>query len=128
MAVAYIVDAVRTAGGRRNGRLAGVHPVDLSAATLDAIVARTGIDPSAVEDVIMGCVSQGGQQVWPLPGSNGPNCRCRAPARRGDYQAYIALSSSQSQVKVMSISGAQMSDEPAQQSSIRNCSSAVISA
>jgi acetyl-CoA C-acetyltransferase len=63
MAVAYIVDAVRTAGGRRNGRLAGVHPVDLSAATLDAIVARTGIDPSAVEDVIMGCVSQGGQQA-----------------------------------------------------------------
>ena len=63
MAVAYIVDAVRTAGGRRNGRLAGVHPVDLSAATLDAIVARTGIDGAAVEDVIMGCVSQGGQQA-----------------------------------------------------------------
>ena len=63
MAVAYIVDAVRTAGGRRNGRLAGTHPVDLSAATLDAIVARTGIDPSKVEDVIMGCVSQGGQQA-----------------------------------------------------------------
>ena len=63
MAVAYIVDAVRTAGGRRNGRLAGVHPVDLSAATLDALVARTGIDPSKVEDVIMGCVSQGGQQA-----------------------------------------------------------------
>ena len=63
MAVAYIGDAVRTAGGRRNGRLAGVHPVDLSAATLDAIVARTGIDPSKVEDVIMGCVSQGGQQA-----------------------------------------------------------------
>jgi acetyl-CoA C-acetyltransferase len=63
MAVAYIVDAVRTAGGRRGGRLAGVHPVDLAAATLDAIVARTGIDPSAIEDVIMGCVSQGGQQA-----------------------------------------------------------------
>ncbi|WP_421839306.1 acetyl-CoA C-acetyltransferase [Novosphingobium sp.] len=63
MAVAYIVDAVRTAGGRRNGRLAGVHPVDLSAATLDAIVERTGIDGAAVDDVIMGCVSQGGQQA-----------------------------------------------------------------
>ena len=63
MAVAYIVDAVRTAGGRRNGRLAGVHPVDLSAATLDAIVARTGIDGAAVDDVVMGCVSQGGQQA-----------------------------------------------------------------
>ena len=63
MAVAYIVDAVRTAGGRRNGRLAGVHPVDLAAASLDAIVTRSGIDPSAIEDVIMGCVSQGGQQA-----------------------------------------------------------------
>ena len=63
MASAYIVDAVRTAGGRRGGRLAGVHPVDLAAASLDAIVARTGVDPAAIEDVIMGCVSQGGQQA-----------------------------------------------------------------
>lgn len=63
MARAYIVDALRTAGGRRNGRLAGVHPVDLSAVTLDALVARTGIDPHAIEDVVMGCVSQGGQQA-----------------------------------------------------------------
>ncbi len=62
MAVAYIVDALRTAGGRRNGRLAGVHPVDLSALTLDALVRRTGIDPAAIDDVIMGCVSQAGQQ------------------------------------------------------------------
>ena len=63
MATAYIVDAVRTAGGRRGGRLAGVHPVDLAAATLDALVGRTGVDPAAIEDVIMGCVSQGGQQA-----------------------------------------------------------------
>ncbi|MEY4238339.1 MAG: hypothetical protein RL339_940 [Pseudomonadota bacterium] len=63
MATAYIVDAVRTAGGRRGGRLAGVHPVDLAAATLDALVSRTGVDPDAIEDVIMGCVSQGGQQA-----------------------------------------------------------------
>lgn len=63
MAIAYIVDAVRTAGGRRGGRLAGVHPVDLAAATLDAIVARSGIDPAGVDDVVMGCVSQGGQQA-----------------------------------------------------------------
>jgi acetyl-CoA C-acetyltransferase len=63
MATAYIVDAVRTAGGRRNGRLAGVHPVDLSAATLDALIERTGIDGAAVDDVVMGCVSQGGQQA-----------------------------------------------------------------
>jgi len=63
MATAYIVDAVRTAGGRRGGRLAGVHPVDLAAATLDSLVTRTGVDPTAVEDVIMGCVTQAGQQA-----------------------------------------------------------------
>ena len=63
MATAYIVDALRTAGGRRGGRLAGVHPVDLAAQALDALVARTGVDPNAVDDVIMGCVSQGGQQA-----------------------------------------------------------------
>lgn len=63
MAEAYIVDAVRTAGGKRGGKLAGWHPVDMAAATLDAIVARTGIDGAAVDDVIMGCVMQGGQQA-----------------------------------------------------------------
>ena len=63
MPTAYIVDAVRTAGGRRGGRLAGVHPVDLAAASLDAIIARTGIDPAAIDDVIMGCVGQGGEQA-----------------------------------------------------------------
>ncbi len=63
MATAYIVDAFRTAGGRRGGRLAGVHPVDLAAASLDALVSRTGVDPNAVEDVIMGCVSQAGEQA-----------------------------------------------------------------
>lgn len=61
---AYIVDAFRTAGGRRNGKLAGWHPADLGGAVLDAIVARSGIDPAAVEDVIMGCVSQGGEQAF----------------------------------------------------------------
>ena len=63
MATAYIVDAVRTAGGKRNGKLAGWHPVDMAAATLDAIVARTGIDGARVDDVVMGCVGQGGQQA-----------------------------------------------------------------
>lgn len=63
MTTAYIVDAVRTAGGRRGGRLAGVHPVDLAAAALDALVDRTGIDPAGIEDVVMGCVSQGGEQA-----------------------------------------------------------------
>ena len=62
MAEAYIVDAVRTAGGKRGGKLAGWHPVDMAAATLDALVRRAGIDGAAIEDVIMGCVSQAGQQ------------------------------------------------------------------
>lgn len=63
MATAYIVDAVRTAGGRRGGKLAGVHPVDLAAASLDHLVSKTGIDPNAVDDVVMGCVTQAGQQA-----------------------------------------------------------------
>jgi acetyl-CoA C-acetyltransferase len=63
MAEAYIVDAVRTAGGKRGGRLAGYHPVDLGAATLDAIAARNDFDPAAIEDVITGCVMQGGEQT-----------------------------------------------------------------
>ena len=63
MATAYIVDAVRTAGGRRGGKLAGIHPVDLAAASLDALVARSGIDPSGIDDVVMGCVGQGGEQA-----------------------------------------------------------------
>ncbi|WP_234266060.1 acetyl-CoA C-acetyltransferase [Hydrogenophaga sp. NFH-34] len=62
MSEAYIVAAVRTAGGRRDGRLAGWHPVELSAQVLNALVDRTGIDPALVEDVIMGCVSQVGEQ------------------------------------------------------------------
>lgn len=63
MPTAYIVEAVRTAGGKRGGRLAGVHPVDLLAKSLDAIVDRSGIDPAAVDDVITGCVSQAGEQA-----------------------------------------------------------------
>ena len=63
MAHAYIVDAVRTAGGRRGGRLAGVHPVDLGAAVFDAIAARNDFDASKIEDVITGCVMQGGEQT-----------------------------------------------------------------
>jgi acetyl-CoA C-acetyltransferase len=64
VAEAYIVEAVRTAGGRRGGRLAGWHPSDMAGAVLNAIVDRSGLDPAAVEDVIMGCVSQGGEQSF----------------------------------------------------------------
>lgn len=62
MADAYIVGAVRTAVGRRKGALSGVHPIDLGAAALDALVERTGADPGAVEDVVFGCVDQVGAQ------------------------------------------------------------------
>ncbi len=63
MASAVIVDAVRTAGGKRNGKLRGWHPVDLAAEVLDAVVTRNDLDPSVVEDVIMGCVMQVGEQA-----------------------------------------------------------------
>ncbi|MFA7262509.1 MAG: acetyl-CoA C-acetyltransferase [Caulobacter sp.] len=63
MGEAYIVAAGRTAGGRKGGRLSGVHPADLAGEVLKALVARTGADPATVEDVIMGCVSQGGEQA-----------------------------------------------------------------
>jgi acetyl-CoA C-acetyltransferase len=62
MAEAYIVAAARTAGGRRNGKLSGWHPVDLAAQIINALVDRSGIDPARVEDVLMGCVSQVGEQ------------------------------------------------------------------
>jgi len=62
MATAVIVDAVRTAGGKRNGRLSGWHPADLSAEVLKALVTRNDLDPALVEDVIMGCVMQTGAQ------------------------------------------------------------------
>src|SRR3954452_14586036 len=61
---AVICAAVRTPVGKRNGGLSGVHPVDLSAAVLDALVERTGIDPAVVEDVFWGCVSQVGEQTF----------------------------------------------------------------
>jgi acetyl-CoA C-acetyltransferase len=64
MAEAYIVEAVRTAGGRRNGRLAAWHPADLAAEVLNAVVERSGVDPRAIDDVILGCVTQAGEQSF----------------------------------------------------------------
>ena len=57
-----VVGAVRTPVGRRNGGLAGVHAVDLGAVALRALVERSGVDPVLVDDVVMGCVSQVGEQ------------------------------------------------------------------
>lgn len=65
MADAYIVEVLRTAGGRaRKGGLVDVHPADIGAAVLNALVDRSGVDPAAVEDVIVGCVTQGGEQSF----------------------------------------------------------------
>ena len=62
MATAVIVDAVRTPGGKRYGKLSGWHAADLAAETLKALAERNNLDPALVEDVIMGCVMQVGNQ------------------------------------------------------------------
>src|SRR5689334_8806661 len=63
MAEAYLVDAVRTPAGRRGGGLAGAHPADLGAHVIRALLARTGVDPLAVDDVVFGCVDTIGPQA-----------------------------------------------------------------
>ena len=62
MSDAFIVAALRSAGARKGGRLAGWHPADLAAQVLDALVARLDIDPALIDDVILGCVGQAGEQ------------------------------------------------------------------
>ena len=63
MAEAYIIDAVRTPVGRRNGGLSKVHPADLGAHTITSVLARTGVDPAAIDDVMFGCVDALGPQA-----------------------------------------------------------------
>jgi acetyl-CoA C-acetyltransferase len=63
MGEAYIVAAVRTAGGRKGGRVSGWHPVDLGGTIINRLVDKVKCDPALVEDVIMGCVSQVGEQA-----------------------------------------------------------------
>ena len=70
MAHAYIVETARTAGGRRGGALRDWHPANLGAEVLNALVARAGIDGAVIDDVIIGCVSQGGEQSFAF----GRNC------------------------------------------------------
>jgi acetyl-CoA C-acetyltransferase len=62
MGEAYIVAAARTAGGRKGGRLSGWHPADMAGRVLDALINRAGADPTLIDDVIMGCVGQVGEQ------------------------------------------------------------------
>jgi acetyl-CoA acyltransferase len=61
---AVIIDAVRTPSGKRNGKLKNIHPVDLASIPLNALIERNQLDPGLVEDVIMGCVSQTGEQAF----------------------------------------------------------------
>ncbi|BBX21711.1 acyl-CoA dehydrogenase [Mycolicibacter terrae] len=96
-----IVDAVRTAIGKRGGALAEVHPVDLSADVLTALATRTGLDPALVDDVIWGCVSQVGDQSsniarfavlaagWPvgIPGTT-VNRACGSSQQALDFAAH----------------------------------------
>jgi acetyl-CoA acyltransferase len=63
---AVIVAAARTPIGKRGGALSGIHPADLSASVLDAVVTRLGIDPALVDDVVWGCVSQVGEQTFDI--------------------------------------------------------------
>src|SRR5213592_1599879 len=63
MGEAYLVEAVRSPVGRRGGGLSQVHPADLGAAVLTALVERSGIDPAAVDDVVLGCVDTVGPQA-----------------------------------------------------------------
>ncbi len=63
MADAYVIDAVRTAVGKRNGSLAGIHPIDLGVRAFQGIVDRTGVDPAAIDDAIVGCVDAIGGQA-----------------------------------------------------------------
>ena len=62
MRSAVIVDAVRTPSGKRNGALKDIHPVDLASIPLRALIDRTGVDPALIEDVLLGCVMQTGEQ------------------------------------------------------------------
>ena len=73
---AAVVEAVRTAIGKRGGTLSQAHAVDLSADVLTALAARTGIDPAIVDDVIWGCVGQVGDQAGNI------GRYAAAPARR----------------------------------------------
>ena len=101
---AVIVEAVRTPVGKRNGALAGVHPVNLSALVLNELVQRTGLDPGLVNDVIWGCVSQLGDQSsnigrvavlaagWPesIPGTT-VNRACGSSQQALDFAAHAVM-------------------------------------
>ena len=63
MGTAYIVEAVRTPVGKRGGGLAAIHPADMAAHVITALIERAGIDPALVDDVILGCIDNIGPQT-----------------------------------------------------------------
>ncbi|MFD8103582.1 thiolase family protein [Nocardia fluminea] len=103
-----VVEAVRTPWGKRNGGLSGIHPADLSAVVLTALIERTGIDPAVVDDVIWGCVSQVGDQSsnigryavlaagWPesIPGTT-VNRACGSSQQAVDFAVQAVMSGQQ---------------------------------
>ena len=105
---AVIVEAVRTAVGKRNGGLSTVHPADLSAIVLQALAERAGIDPAVVDDVLWGCVSQVGDQSsnigryavlaagWPesIPGTT-INRACGSSQQALDFACQAVMSGQQ---------------------------------
>jgi len=105
---AVIVEAVRTAVGKRNGGLSTVHPADLSGLVLNALAERAGLDPAVVDDVIWGCVSQVGDQSsnigrysvlaagWPesIPGTT-INRACGSSQQALDFAAQAVMSGQQ---------------------------------
>ncbi|MEV8540803.1 thiolase family protein [Streptomyces sp. NPDC051572] len=108
MREAVVVEAVRTAVGKRNGGLAGVHAADLSAVVLQALADRTGLDPEVVDDVVWGCVGQLGDQSsnigryavlaagWPesVPGTT-VNRACGSSQQALDFAAQAVMSGQQ---------------------------------
>jgi acetyl-CoA acyltransferase len=105
---AVVVEAVRTPVGKRNGGLSGMHAADLSAVVLNELIARTGIDPAIVDDVVWGCVSQVGDQSsnigrfavlaagWPesIPGTT-VNRACGSSQQALDFAAHAVMSGQQ---------------------------------
>ncbi|MEU4810109.1 thiolase family protein [Nocardia fluminea] len=103
-----VVEAVRTPWGKRNGGLSGVHPADLSAVVLTALIERSGIDPAVIDDVIWGCVSQVGDQSsnigryavlaagWPesIPGTT-VNRACGSSQQAVDFAVQAVMSGQQ---------------------------------
>ncbi|MEU9242653.1 acetyl-CoA C-acyltransferase [Streptomyces sp. NPDC048385] len=108
MREAVIAAAVRTAVGKRSGGLAGMHPADLSAVVLNALVERSGVDPETVDDVVWGCVSQVGDQSsnigrysvlaagWPdsIPGTT-VNRACGSSQQALEFAVQAVLSGQQ---------------------------------